>query len=553
MTYAYDPLNRLASVTDASGVTSYSYDPVGNLAGYSYPNGVSTSYVYDPLNRLTQMQSTCATGTGCGAPGTALASYGYTLGPAGNRLSVAELSGRTVTYGYDDLYRLTGETVAGDPHGKNGAVNYTFDNVGNRKQLNSTLPAIAATGLLNYDANDRTSTDPYDSNGNLLLSGAGANVYDFENRLVQAGGVKIVYDGDGNRVKETVATTTTSYLVADQNLTGYAQVMDEVQGGAVSRTYSYGLSLISQKLTAIGQGLSFYGFDGHGSVRFLTSSTGAITDTYDFDAFGNLISSTGTTPNSYLFAGEQFDPALGVYYNRARFYDQRQGRFWSTDSVEGDPESPPSLHKYLYASADPIDHVDPSGHEDIASITAAVSIATGLNNIEFVTGTAVMDQLQFGGNAGFKSLLKSFGFLVGGMVVLKIVGGTVRYLSAAAYNLNSKIALARFGKAAEYGILPLRLLKQIVPIGSGLEKHHLIEARFAPRLGIAADEIPGTALTRAEHQPFTNAWRTEIGYINGKNPVNTLTATVDNIWEAAQNVYADYPELLEYIRMFIKK
>jgi hypothetical protein len=38
--------------------------------------------------------------------------------------------------------------VAGDPHGKNGAVNYTFDNVGNRKQLNSTLPAIAATGLL---------------------------------------------------------------------------------------------------------------------------------------------------------------------------------------------------------------------------------------------------------------------------------------------------------------------------------------------------------------------------------------------------------------------
>jgi hypothetical protein len=30
--------------------------------------------------------------------------------------------------------------------------------------------------------------------------------------------------------------------------------------------------------------------------------------TYDYDAFGNLIHQTGSTPNNYLFAGEQFDP-----------------------------------------------------------------------------------------------------------------------------------------------------------------------------------------------------------------------------------------------------
>jgi len=56
--------------------------------------------------------------------------------------------------------------------------------------------------LLNYDANDRTATDPYDANGNLLASGAGTNVYDFETHLVQAGGVSLVYDGDGNRVRK---------------------------------------------------------------------------------------------------------------------------------------------------------------------------------------------------------------------------------------------------------------------------------------------------------------------------------------------------------------
>jgi RHS repeat-associated protein/uncharacterized repeat protein (TIGR01451 family) len=377
MTYGYDPLNRLSSVTDASGVTTYSYDAVGNLSGYAYPDGVSTSYTYDTLNRLTNMQSLCGTATApaCATPTTPISSFTYTLGAAGNRLSVAELSGRTVTYGYDDLYRLTSEIVAADPHGNNGQVTYTFDNVGNRTQRNSTLPGVVATGLLNYDANDRTSTDSYDASGSLLSSGAGANVYDFENHLVKAGGVTLVYDGDGNRVKETVATVPTSYLVADQNLTGYAQVLDELQGGAVSRVYSYGLELINERQSIAGTPTtSFYGFDGHGSVRFLASSTGAVIDTYDYDAFGILTSRTGTTPNNYLFAGEQFDPALGIYYNRARYYDERVGRFWTMDSFADDAFDPPSLHKYLYANANPANLVDPSGMETIGEIAEAAAI-----------------------------------------------------------------------------------------------------------------------------------------------------------------------------------
>jgi RHS repeat-associated protein len=54
--------------------------------------------------------------------------------------------------------------------------------------------------------------------------------------------------------------------------------------------------------------------------------------TYDYDAYGNLIHSTGTTPNNCLFAGEQFDPDLGLYYNRARYLNTSTGRFWSMDS-----------------------------------------------------------------------------------------------------------------------------------------------------------------------------------------------------------------------------
>lgn len=113
--YTYDVLNRLSTVKDNrllalnGGVASYDYDTVGNLESYQYPNGVKTSYTYNTLNRLTSMN------TALGA--TTQSSYTYTLGPAGNRTAVSELGGRTVNYTYDDLYRLTNETIANDPNG----------------------------------------------------------------------------------------------------------------------------------------------------------------------------------------------------------------------------------------------------------------------------------------------------------------------------------------------------------------------------------------------------------------------------------------------------
>ncbi len=105
-----------------------------------------------------------------------------------------------------------------------GATTYAYPEVGNRKQMTSTLAPVPA-GLWNYDANDRfTAGDTYDANGNTVSSGGVANTYDFENHLIQKGGVSIVYDGDGNRVSKTAAGVTTTYLVDTLNPTGYAQV-----------------------------------------------------------------------------------------------------------------------------------------------------------------------------------------------------------------------------------------------------------------------------------------------------------------------------------------
>jgi len=59
-------------------------------------------------------------------------------------------------------------------------------------------------------------------------------------------------------------------------------------------------------------------------------TTGTITDTNTYDAFGILIAqkhASGATYNNYLYSGQQFDSDLGLYYNRARYFNPNTGRF----------------------------------------------------------------------------------------------------------------------------------------------------------------------------------------------------------------------------------
>lgn len=150
------------------------------------------------------------------------------------------------------------------------------------------------------------------------------------------------------------------------NPTGLPQVLDEVVNGSVTRTYTYGLQRISEnQLISSTWTPSFYGYDGHGNVRFLTNAAGAVTDTYQYDAFGNQIASTGTTPNSYFYSGERFDGSLGMYDLRARYYRQATGRFWMRDPIEGRLCCGLSWNPYIFVEGNPANAIDPTGRADL--------------------------------------------------------------------------------------------------------------------------------------------------------------------------------------------
>lgn len=110
--------------------------------------------------------------------------------------------------------------------------------------------------------------------------------------------------------------------------------------------------------TPVANGTLFYHHDGLGSVTELTNSTGAVAKAYAYDAYGNILESSGTVNQSYTYTGRELDSETGLYYYRARYYDPTTGRFSQKDLigfVSGD------LNLYRYVFNRPLALRDPSG------------------------------------------------------------------------------------------------------------------------------------------------------------------------------------------------
>ena len=360
--YQFDALNRLTNVVaNGSAAVGYGYDGGGNLQAMRYGNGVTNQFQYDVLNRLTNVVWKTNAGT--------VASFYYQLGATGNRTNLTEtlisvITNRTYAWTYDLLYRLKQETLSG---GVNATLSYGFDAVGNRTNRTVTGSLNLTNQPFTFNTNDWMTSDGYDNNGNTTSSFGNSYQYDVLNHLtnVNSGAVLIWYDGDGSRTKKTVGSTTTYYLLDDQNPSGCVQVLEEWTGTTtLSRVYNYGLRLISQRQP--NTSTNYFAFDGHGSTRMLIDSGTNVVNVFTFDAYGNLIASNAAPQTAYLFAGEQWDSDLGFYYNRARFYNQGIGRFATRDTDEGNQEDPLSLHKYAYAADDPVNKIDPLGRSFFA-------------------------------------------------------------------------------------------------------------------------------------------------------------------------------------------
>jgi len=297
----------------------------------------------------------------------------------GNRLTKTDSVEGVTVYTYDDNDRLLKSELTKNG-GKINSIEYVYDDNGNTKERVKKDADGVVVERVTYEWNQ----------DNRLIGVQGSN----------GDAISYEYDADGVRVGKTVNGVKTEYLV-DKNR-DYAQVLEERVNDVLSASYVYGLDLISQER---GNEDSFYLVDGLGSTRGLTDSNGVVTDSYSYDAFGNLIASSGSTDNDYLFAGEQFDEGVGQYYLRERYYDFGTGRFTRRDSYEGGLSDPMSRHDYLYTHANPVNFTDPTGFYTLGELQAAHSIANTLAGIQWESGQYLIAATLHDGDYGLKDFL----------------------------------------------------------------------------------------------------------------------------------------------------
>ena len=105
-------------------------------------------------------------------------------------------------------------------------------------------------------------------------------------------------------------------------------------------------------------GTYYYLFDGLGSVVGLTDSSGALVNTYQYDPYGNLTSSTGSVSNPWMYAGGYYDSGTGLYKFGIRYYDPTTGRWTQRDPIRGSLQETTKANPYVYAGNDPVNMVD---------------------------------------------------------------------------------------------------------------------------------------------------------------------------------------------------
>ena len=324
-------------------VAQYQYDQKSNLGTINYPNGVVASYTYDTADRLMGISDVK------GASSILNLSYG--------RDSASQLTAEnSQSHGYDNITRLT--TSAGTTYGYDRGDNLTQISAPNGNvttQVYDAANQLQSATTMNGATQVSRFTFGYDANGNRTTKTDQDNLtttlgYDQANRLTSYGtGASYAYNGDGLRVSKTVNATLQAHV---WDLAGGLPLM--IQDGSTSYvTGSEGLPLEQMNIDG---SVNYLHQDQLGSTRAITDASGALVQSYAYDASGNQTASTGTVANPFQYAGQYLDSGSGLYYLRARYYDPATGQFTSTDPIVAQ-----TRQAYAYVADSPLNGSDTSG------------------------------------------------------------------------------------------------------------------------------------------------------------------------------------------------
>jgi RHS repeat-associated protein len=357
-TYGYDANHRLTSLNapKISGTSfTYGYTGHSNLASttrkhrqLTFPVSSKIIQDYDTNARLTSTKMQTS-----GSSTVNKHDYVYNNGSQRTKQTFQDAS--YIDYGYDNLGQLTSANHSNsDPD-----YTYTYDAGWNLDTRNSENFNVG-------DRNELTSTHygtpSYDNNGNITSLGGSSYYYNAENQLTNitvsaSWKSDFVYDGRGRkRIQKDYTWTGSAWSTPTETryiYDGMAVVQERNSSNTPTATYTRGLDLSTTLhgaggiggLLAKSTGYSsgnwsthrYYHSDGSGNVTYLADNTSSATlkAKYKYDAFGRLITSSGTdaASNLYRFSSKELHSNSGLYYYGFRFYDPSLGRWINRDPL----------------------------------------------------------------------------------------------------------------------------------------------------------------------------------------------------------------------------
>ncbi|MFH1441576.1 MAG: RHS repeat-associated core domain-containing protein, partial [Candidatus Omnitrophota bacterium] len=112
--------------------------------------------------------------------------------------------------------------------------------------------------------------------------------------------------------------------------------------------------------------VSYYIYENpNRSVVSLVNTSGAIINSYSYDAFGSIVNKAEGVSNNFRYVGEYFDSETGIIFLRNRYYDSYVGRFITKDPIPGKITFPQRINPYPYCINNPVKLIDPLGLEAV--------------------------------------------------------------------------------------------------------------------------------------------------------------------------------------------
>ncbi|PFH45988.1 hypothetical protein AMATHDRAFT_8406, partial [Amanita thiersii Skay4041] len=325
---------------------------------------------------------------------------------------------------YDNASQLTQVSYG------NATCNFSYDKSGNIStfvKLSFINDGWQLTTVQNPDSciaytlqysTDGNRTSKTDSSGRVVDS----MCYDSEGRLVKFNDRTFLYDFMGRLVKATSTsgdTTKTTIYVSD----GYEVDLTSINGNITEELHTsyliheHRLASVSINQTTNSSVIYYYHHDHLGSVIGASDRDGMMVTYYEYDAYGK-VTSTGEDVSRYKYSGKQLFGS--IYDFGARFYDPDTGHFLTLDSYPTNLNriSPSSFNLYTFSRNDPINYLDPDGHEPlrwwhwlgIGLMVAGLIVLTLIPGLGVTGLTAAV--MTFGGNAllgaGFTSFFTDY-------------------------------------------------------------------------------------------------------------------------------------------------